>query len=325
MNNYTDIFTGQQQRGLSLNEYGLTVIETGNVETFGDEESLYARLGLQYIPPEIRQGVSEVETARERRIPRLIEAGDVKGDLHVHTDWSDGDAPMEVMVAAARDAGREYVAITDHSVGRGIANGLTRERLKEQRARTRELDEQVAGIRVLSGSEVDIRADGTMDYPEAVLAELDWVVGSIHSARGQDATVMTERIIKAMRNPHVTAIGHLTTRMIGQREPIKADFEALFKAAADTGTMLEVNSSLNRLDLRDTHVLRARQLGVPLVISTDAHSVDNLEDMRFGVSVARRGWCTTPDVVNTMGLDEFLSLLAAEKPERTRALAGRHE
>ena len=329
-------FTGSQQHavrlrehavrlGLSLNEYGVTVIETGDVETFNDEESLYARLGLQYVPPEIRQGGNEVQAALDHSLPTMIEEGDVRGDLHVHTDWTDGEAPMEAMVAAARDAGREYVALTDHSVGRGIANGLTRERLDEHRARTKGLDAQVEGIRVLSGSEVDIRADGTMDFPESVLAELDWVVGSIHSGRGQDSAVMTDRIIKAMRNPHVTAIGHLTTRMIGQREAIKADFEALFKAAADTGTMLEVNSSLNRLDLKDTHVLRARQLGAPLVISTDAHSVDNLDDMRFGVAVARRGWCTATDVANTLPVDDFLALLSTEKPRRTSVLAARNE
>ena len=211
-------FTGSQQHavrlrehavrlGLSLNEYGVTVIETGDVETFNDEESLYARLGLQYVPPEIPPGRERSAGGPDHSLPTLIEEGDVRGDLHVHTDWTDGEAPMEAMVAAARDAGREYVALTDHSVGRGIANGLTLERLDEHRARTKELDAQVEGIRVLSGSEVDIRADGTMDFPESVLAELDWVVGSIHSGRGQDSAVMTERIVKAMRNPHVTAIG----------------------------------------------------------------------------------------------------------------------
>ena len=310
--------------GLSLNEYGMTAIETGEVETFADEESLYARLGLQYVPPEIRQGMREVDVALDYGIPRLVEVGDIRGDLHVHTDWTDGDAPMEAMVEAAKARGYEYVAITDHSIGRGIANGLTEERLREHVAKVREVEQAAGGIRVLTGSEVDIRADGTMDFPEEVLAELDWVVGSIHSGRSQNASVMTERIIKAMRNPHVTAIGHLSTRMIGQRDPIEADFEALFKAAADTGTVLEVNSSLNRLDLKDTHAYRARELGAKMAISTDAHSVDNLDDMRFGVAVARRGWCTAADVVNTMPLEEFTSFLALDKPDRSGKLVGSH-
>ena len=311
-------FTGSQQHnirlreyagklGLSLNEYGITSLESGQVEEFSEEESFYGRLGLQYIPPEIRQGIREVESAKEQTIPRLVEAGDVKGDLHVHTDWSDGRDPTEVMVAAAKDMGYQYVAITDHSVGRGIANGLSEDRLEQHAAELREIEGRIGGIKVLVGSEVDIRADGILDYTDEVLADLDWVVASVHSAMNQESQVMTARIIKAMRNPHVTAIGHLTTRMIGQRKPIEADFEAIFRAAADTGTALEINASPERLDLKDSHVHRARELGVALVINSDAHTVERLGNQRYGVAVARRGWCEASHILNTLPASEFMA------------------
>ena len=322
-------FTGSQQHnirlreyagklGLSLNEYGITSLESGQVEEFSEEESFYGRLGLQYIPPEIRQGIREVESAKEQTIPRLVEAGDVKGDLHVHTDWSDGRDPTEVMVAAAKDLGYQYVAITDHSVGRGIANGLSEERLAQHAAELREIEGRIGGIKVLVGSEVDIRADGSLDYTDEVLADLDWVVASVHSAMNQESQVMTERIIKAMRNPHVTAIGHLTTRMIGQRKPIEADFEAIFRAAADTGTALEINASPERLDLKDAHVHRARELGVALVINSDAHTVERLDNQRYGVAVARRGWCEASHILNTLPASEFMAYLSTEKAQRPK-------
>ena len=302
-------FSGSQQHnirlreyagkmGLSLNEYGITNVETDEVEQYADEEGFYRRLGLQYVPPEIRQGIHEIETARKHEIPKLVELADIKGDLHVHTDWSDGRDTTEAMVAGAMQRGYEYVAITDHSVGRGIANGLTEERLAQHRAEVRELDGRMSDIQVLIGSEVDIRADGSLDYPDDLLQGLDWVVASVHSAMGQESEVMTERIIKAMRNPHVTAIGHLSTRLIGERKPIDADFDALLKAAADTGTALEINASPERLDLKDAHVHRARELGAALVVSSDAHTVERLDAQRYGAAVARRGWCEAKHIVN---------------------------
>jgi DNA polymerase (family 10) len=305
--------------GLSLNEYGLTHVKTGEVEEFPDEESLYKRLGLQYIPPELRQGMREIEGARQNRIPRLVEVSDIKGDLHDHTDWSDGRDPMEAMILAARERGLEYVAITDHSVGRGIANGLSIERLKSHMEKLHELEKQIGGIRVLCGTEMDIRADGSLDYSDDILKGLDWVVGSIHSAMGQDAQTMTERVIKAMRNPYVSVIGHLTTRLIGERQPIEADFEAIFRAAADTGTALEINASPQRLDLKDSHIHRARELGVPLVISTDAHTVEGLNNTRYGVAIARRAWCEPKHILNTMPAKDFLDFLKLEKSKRTKA------
>ena len=307
--------------GLSVNEYGIKSVKSGKVEEFEDEESLYKRLGLQYIPPEVRQGIREIEIAKEQGIPRLVEAGDVVGDLHVHTDWSDGRDPTEVMVAAARDLGHQYVAVTDHSVGRGIANGLTEERVDQHIAELEEIQGRMPDIKVLAGSEVDIRANGSLDYPDEVLDRLDWVVASVHSAMNQESEVMTERIIKAMHNPHVTAIGHLTTRMILKRKPIEADFEAIFKAAAETGTALEINASPDRLDLKDLHVNKARELGVALVISSDAHTVEMLENQRYGVAVARRGWCEAGHILNTRSTDEFMSYLSLKKSERTKAFA----
>ncbi len=327
-------FTGSKQHnillrehanrlGLSLNEYGISDAKTGELEEFDDEESLYRRLGLQYVPPELRMGESEVVLAREGAIPALVQVGDLRGDLHVHTDWSDGRDPIEVMVVAARECGHEYVAITDHSAGLGVANGLSPGRLASHNARLKEVERDAGGIAVLRGSEVDIRADGSMDYPDCALAELDWVVASVHSAMNQQPDVMTERIVSAIRNPHVTAIGHLTTRLIGRRQPIEADFDTIFRAAADTGTVLEINASLERLDLKDVHVRRARELGVTFVIDSDAHTAEHLDNLRFGAAVARRGWCRAEDVLNTLPAYELLALLRLPKPERAGALRAR--
>ena len=299
--------------GHSLNEYGITTMATGNQETFPDEESFYARLGLPYIPPELRQGTSELEMARNGTLPRLVEVSHICGDLHLHTDWSDGRDPLEVMVAAAAERGYQYVAITDHSSGRGIANGLSDQRMLDQIRAIRSLDGKFGALKILSGSEEDIRADGSLDYPVEVLQELDMVVASIHSAMGQDRTSMTRRIIKAMQNPYVTVIGHPSARLLGRREPIDVDMEALLQAALETGTAMEINSSLERLDLKDTHALRAQELGVPLIISTDAHALESLDTMRFGVAVARRGWCEPRHIVNTQPLNDFLAFIRRKR------------
>ena len=310
-----------QRQGMSLNEYGIAISSTGERESFPDEESLYERLGLQYIPPELRAGGDEIERARNNSIPQLVEVSDIHGDLHIHTDWSDGRDPTDLIVAAAAERGYQYVAITDHSVGRGIANGLSVERLSEHIQEIRRLEDRLRNIKILSGSEVDIRADGTLDYPDDVLAQLDWVVASVHSAMSQDAAVMTARIIQAMNNPHVSAIGHLTTRMIGERRPIDADFDAIFESASITGTALEINSSPRRLDLKDVHASRARELGVPLVISSDAHDAESLDNQRCGVAVARRAWCQPKHVLNTLPLDSFIQYLALDKPDRPKFLS----
>ncbi len=318
-------FTGSQQHnirlrdfanrmGLSLNEYGITDLNTGVQENFANEADFYARLGLQIVPPELREGMWELDLAEKHSLPRLVQVDDIRGDLHMHSDWSDGRQPIEVMLDAAARFGHQYVALTDHSSGLGIANGLSDERRRAQTALLRSM--KTNGLTVLPGAEVDIRADGALDYSDDILASLDMVVASIHSAMGQPLDTMTARIIKAMRNPHVTVIGHPTARLLGSRDPVQVDMEALLQAALETGTSMEINSSPERLDLKDTHVLRARELGVPLVISTDSHSPDYLDKLRFGVGVARRGWCEPRHILNTLPLEQFMEYIRAPKSAR---------
>ena len=319
-------FTGSQQhnirlrdyanrQGLSLNEYGITNIETGQIEEFRDEESFYARLGLPWMAPELRTGLYEVDAGLESRLPRLVEESDLNGDLHLHSEWSDGNDPMEMMVEAATAQGYGYMALTDHSAGLGVANGLTSERLESQIRLLRTMQDKY-DITILCGSECDIRASGELDYPDEILARLDVVVASVHSAMGQDQATMTARMIKAMEHPAVTIIGHLTTRLLGQREPVEFDLEAVLQTARDTGTALEINASPERMDLRDTHAYRARELGVPLVINTDSHHHTHLDKRRFGVAVARRAWCRPEDILNTMSRQDFLEFVQTPKPQR---------
>ena len=319
-------FTGSQQhnirlrdyanrQGLSLNEYGITNTETGQVEEFADEKSFYARLGLPWMPPELRTGLYEIDAGLEDRLPSLVQESDLKGDLHLHSEWSDGNDPIEMMVEAAAAQGYEYMALTDHSAGLGVANGLSNERLESQIKLLRSMQEKY-DITILCGSECDIRASGEMDYPDEILAQLDVVVASVHSAMGQDQATMTARMIKAMEHPSVTIIGHLTTRLLGQREPVEFDVEAVLQAARDTGTALEINASPERLDLKDTHAYRARELGVPLVINTDSHHHTHLDKRRFGVAVARRAWCRPEDILNTLPREAFLEFIRSPKPQR---------
>ena len=325
-------FTGSQQHnirlrdfanrmGLSLNEYGITNIKSGGVEYFADETAFYARLGLPWIPPELRAGMWEMDAAQHDRLPQLVEARHLRGDLHVHSEWSDGSDPIETMVATAAALGYEYMALTDHSQGLGVANGLTPERLAAQREVLRQLQER-HDIRILAGSEVDIRADGRMDFPDEVLAELDVVVASVHNAMSQDRDTMTRRIISAMEHPSVTIIGHLSTRLLGQRPPSDFDLETVLRAARDTGTALEINASPARLDLRDTHAYRARELGVPLVINTDSHHHSEMSGGRFGVAVARRAWCEPRHILNALPLDDFLRFIGTPKPDRLSVFDG---
>ena len=319
-------FTGSQQhnirlrdfanrQGLSLNEYGITNTESGQVEEFADEQSFYARLGLPWITPELRTGLYEVDAGLEDRLPGLVEETHLKGDLHLHSEWSDGKDPIELMVDAAAAQGYEYMALTDHSQGLGVANGLTPDRLEAQIKILREMQDK-CDITILCGSECDIRASGEMDFPDEMLAQLDVVVASVHNAMSQDQATMTARMIKAMENPHVTIIGHLTTRLLGQREPVEFDLEAVLQAARDTGTALEINASPERLDLRDTHAYRAREMGIPLVINTDSHHHTHLDKRRFGVAVARRAWCRPEDILNTLPKDQFLEYIRTPKPNR---------
>lgn len=315
-------FTGSQQhnvmlrerarrRGLSINEYGITDLETGRVERFATEEAMYQRLGLQFIPPELREGQREIEQAAKGAIPHLVEVSDLRGDLHSHTSESDGRDTLEEMALAARAAGLEYLAITDHSSGRGIANGLSDQRLLEHIDRIRELNGRIDGIELLTGSEVDIRADGTMDYSDELLEKLDVVIGSVHSAMSQSKEVMTARVIKAMGNPHVDIIGHPTCRILGERVPVEIDIDAIFRAALETGTVLEIDAQPGRLDLKDSYIYRAREMGVALVIDSDAHATEQFDNLRLGVAVARRGWCEKDHILNTLTLEELRAALGS--------------
>lgn len=304
-----------QGLGWSLDEYGITDRQSGKLEKFADETALYARLGLPYIPPELRSGQNELAAAQDGALPDLITAAALKGDLHLHSDWSDGRDPIEVMVAAAAAQGYEYMALTDHSRGRGIANGLSNDRLIAQINLLREMQES-SPLTILCGTEVDIRADGTLDYPDELLAQLDVVVASVHSAMAQDSATMTRRIIRAMEHPAVTIIGHASTRLLSRRRPVDFDIEALLRAARETGTAMEINSAPERMDLKDTHAYRARELGVPLVISTDSHRRSGLAQRRFGVAIARRAWCESRHILNTMPREEFLHYLRTPKGGR---------
>ena len=315
-------FTGSQQhnvmlrerarrQGLSINEYGITDPETGRVERFATEEAMYERLGLQFIPPELREGQREIEQAAKGAIPHLVEVSDLRGDLHSHTSESDGRDTLEEMALAARAAGLEYLAITDHSSGRGIANGLSDQRLLEHIDRIRELNSRIDGIELLTGSEVDIRADGTMDYSDELLKKLDVVIGSVHSAMSQSKEVMTARVIKAMGNPHVDIIGHPTCRILGERVPVEIDIEAIFKTALETGTALEIDAQPGRLDLKDSYIYRAREMGVALVIDSDAHATEQFDNLRLGVAVARRGWCEKGHILNTLTLKGLRAALGS--------------
>ena len=298
-----------RRQGLKLSEYGITTIATDKLEKFAIEEEFYHRLGLQYIPPELREAQGEVEKAERGTLPKLVELADIKGDLHMHTDWSDGHNSTEEMALAAKDLGYQYIAITEHSGGRGIAHGLDEERLRKQIAEIKALNEHIDGIHVFSGIEVDIRADGSLDMPHGILSELDVVIAAVHSAMNQSEEKMTERVLSAIENPDVDIIAHPTCRLLGEREPIAIDMEAILQAAAKNNKILEINAMPNRLDLNDIHAFRARDLGVKLAIETDAHSVAHLGFMRFGVGVARRAWCEPKHILNTLALEELLAFL----------------
>ncbi len=296
-----------RRRGLKLSEYGITDLATDKLEKFALEEGFYRRLGLQYIPPELREAQGEVERAEQGTLPKLVELSDIKGDLHMHTDWSDGHNSLEEMALAAKNLGYQYIAITEHSGGRGIAHGLGVERLRKQIAEIRALNEHLNGIRVFSGIEVDIRADGSLDLPHEVLSGLDIVIGAVHSAMNQSEERMTKRVLGAIENPDVDVIAHPTCRLLGEREPSAIDLEAIFKAAVKNNKVLEINAMPDRLDLNDVHTFRARELGVKLAIETDAHSISHLGFMRFGVSVARRAWCEPQHILNALPLEELLA------------------
>ncbi len=288
------------EKGLKINEYG---VFRGEEKIAGrTEEQVYKILELPWIPPEIREDKGEIEAALDSSLPNLVELEDIRGDLHMHSKWSDGKATIEEMAQKAKGLGYEYIAMTDHSPSSRIARGLSVERLYEKKKEVEALNKKTKGIRILMGSEVDIKSDGSLDYPDEVLKDLDIVIASVHSGFKMDRESMTRRIVKALQNPFVHALVHPTGRLIGQREAYEVDMDEVIKTAKALGKALEVNSYYLRLDLNDINVRKVTQVGVKLVISTDAHLPDQLGMMRLGVATARRGWAEKKDVVNAMGL-----------------------
>ncbi|HEY1204992.1 MAG: DNA polymerase/3'-5' exonuclease PolX [Bryobacteraceae bacterium] len=295
--------------GYTLNEYGLLRLE-GEAKVAGEtEESVYEKLGLAWIPPELRENQGEIDAAAEGRLPRLIELSDIRGDLHMHTTETDGRASLEEMAAAARELGYQYIAVTDHSQALAMANGLDEARVVAFARRLREMDQSGLGIRVFSGIECDIRRDGAMDLANDALAELDFVIGSVHSYMNQDSAEMTDRLLRALECPYIRALGHPTGRLLLVRDPFPFDFERVAAEAARRNVAMEINASPERLDLHDTLLRQAKARGVRFVISTDAHHPKHLRNMRYGVTMARRGWLEASDVINTLPLEKFQQLI----------------
>jgi len=304
--------------GFKVNEYGVFRVSDNKRVAGETEEGMYEVLGLEIMPPELREDRGEIEASRQERLPDLVERSDLKGDLHVHTNWSDGADPPEAMVKAAQDLGYEYLAISDHSVSMGFVHGLTLERIREQRALIDGLNRRYRGIHVLHGIEVNVRADGSLDYDDEVLERFDVVTASVHSGMGMKVERMSERIIKAISNPHVDILGHPTGRIIGKRDPYEVDLDAVLRAAAKTGTAMEINSQPDRLDLKDTDARHAQELGVMLAIDSDAHSVGQLGLVDYGIATARRGWIETKNVLNALPLNELLGWLSKEAARKVR-------
>jgi DNA polymerase (family 10) len=312
-------FTGSKQhnmalrdyavrQGLHVSEYGIEDDATGETTVCTTEQEVYARLGLDYIEPELREGRGELEAARGHSLPKLLEIAQLKGDLHCHTVASDGRNTLAEMARAARKRGYKYLAVTDHSASFGFGNDVQPDELLRQVERIQDLNSESKGFKVLAGSEVNIGPDGSLDYEDEVLAALDWVIASVHSSFRMGEKRMTERILAAMENPYVDAIGHLTGRLIMRREPYPLDIERIVERAATTGTMLEINGNPDRRDLTDTHARLAAEAGAMIVINSDAHGSETLEMIRFGVATARRGWLTAEQVANTRSLPELRKL-----------------
>jgi DNA polymerase (family 10) len=301
---------GAVRRGLHVSEYGILDDASGQMQTCASEEELYASLDLAYIEPELRENRGELEAAQLDReeLPSLIGLEDVRGDLHTHTVASDGHNTIAEMGAAARQLGYEYLAITDHSATHGFGNDVSPTQLRRQMELVREADASLEEIKLLAGSEVNVLPDGSLDYEDALLGELDWVIASIHTAFGMSEQAMTERMIAAIEHPLVDAIGHPTGRLIERREPYAIDLDAVFAAAARSGTMLEINANPDRRDLSDVLARAAARAGVRLVINSDAHRIRTLQNMRWGVATARRAWLRSRDVANTRPWAELVKL-----------------
>jgi len=303
------------KKGYSLNEHALSpvdkdgnIIEDAPKILCATEEEVYAAVGLPWIPPELREDSGEIEAALENRLPNLITLNDIQADLHMHTTWSDGKLSIREMAEAAKARGRKYIVITDHSQYSAIAGGLSVERILQQQQEVRQVDAEMGGdFRVFHGVEMDIRSDGTLDYPDEVLQQLDFVIASLHFSLRQPREQITERLLNAIRNPHVDLIGHPRGQLIPEREPADLDMDAVFEAARQHGTALEINANPRRLDLEAQYARRAVELGIPICIDTDAHAADQMDLLYFGILTARRGWVTAESVINTWPVERFIA------------------
>jgi DNA polymerase (family 10) len=299
-----------QAMGLSISENGIADTETGEVARFGSEEEVYRRVGLEYVEPELREGSGEIEAAANGALPDLVEIGDIRGDLHCHTTLSDGKNSLEEMAEAARERGYAYLAITDHSATHGFGNDVPADSLRRRIEEIRAYNEGLGSkrFRLLAGSEVNVLPDGSLDYSDDLLAQLDWVIASVHTSFRISREKMTKRVVTAIENPLVDCIGHLTGRLLLRREPYDIDVERVIEAAARTGTMLEINGNPNRRDLSERHARLAAEGGVLICVNTDAHRVATLENMAYGIATARRGWLTKKQVANTRTWRDFARL-----------------
>lgn len=295
------------RRGLKINEYG--VFKRNKFVVGMAEEDIFKILGMSYIEPELREDTGEIELAIEDRLPKLIELKDIKGDLHVHSSWSDGVNTVEEIARAAQKKGYSYVAVTDHSQSLKVANGLSIADLRKKKKEIEQVNKKLKNFRVLYGTEVDIDSDGNIDYKDDILKEFDIVIGAIHTGFKQSKEQLTRRIFNACSHRYVNIIAHPTGRLFGVRDPYNLDLEKIFKVAKDTNTCLEINSFPNRLDLNDVNCRRAKEIGAKIAINTDSHAVEQLGSMYLGVSVARRGWLAAGNVINTLSLEDLLKIL----------------
>ncbi len=293
---------------LSVSEHGITDTRTGEVSRYATEAEVYERLGLTYIEPELREANGEIAAAAAGTLPELVAVEDIRGDLHCHTTISDGHNTLEEMAEAARARGYAYLAVTDHSASHGFGNHVTASRLRERIEEVRAFNSGRRGFRLLAGSEINVLPDGSLDYADDLLAELDWAVASVHTSFKISQRAMTERVIAAIEHPLVDCIGHLSGRLIGRRDPYEIDVERVFEAAVRTGTMLEINGNPNRRDLSERHARLAAEAGVLICVNTDAHRVATLNNMIYGIATARRAWLTPEQVVNTRPWREFARL-----------------
>lgn len=317
-------FTGSKQHnirlremalksGLKINEYGIFDVKTGKKLGGRHEGDIYKILDMPFIAPELREDRGEIEAALQGTLPNLVKQEDIKGDLHVHSKYSDGSHDLQELVDASRARGYEYLAITDHSKGLGIARGMSIDRVLEQNKNIRALNKKLKGFQLLSGTEIDIRSDGTLDYPDEVLQRFDIVIASIHSGFRQSSEQITKRLVSAMKNPYVSIIAHPTGRIIGERDAYEVDMEAVLKTAAETGTAMEINAYPLRLDLNDIYIRKAKEMGVPVAVNTDAHVTYQFDFMTYGIGTARRGWVEKKDVLNTFGYNALIKRLKSKR------------